>query len=187
MFLALSGARLLCRIVGEKKCSCCLSRHIKIALQLGAKNPPCKKKDCFVTLSMRCVYFRRTIYWHQVYFFQSTVVTVKSNSLVHLLRSLITVDWGKHISSHAAQRARSHHHLLQTYNYGFPKHHFRKHHGCNDVREPLYGYRCSLVCLETFSTVSNMCTYMFLIILGFGFWLQRQKMNQTWLLLGWNV
>lgn len=127
--------------------------------------------------------FCRTTYLHQVYFADNSVVTIVSNSPVHLLRSLITVGWGKHISSHAAQKTKSHRHFLQTGNYSFPKHHFWMHHGWNNVREPLYGYRCSFDCLETFSTASAMCTYMSLIFFGFGFWLQRQKRYQTLLFL----
>lgn len=82
------------------------------------------------------------------------------------------------------KKPKSHRHFLQTGNYSFPKHHFWMHHGWNNVREPLYGYRCSFDCLETFSTASAMCTYMSLMFFGFGFWLQRQKRYQT-LLFYW--
>lgn len=139
-----------------------------------------KKKSSVLSLCTSDVFiFCRTTYWHQVYFADNSVVTIVSNSPVHLLRSSITVGWGKHISSHAAQKTKSHRHFLQTGNYSFPEHHFWMHHGWNNVREPLYGYRCSFDCLETFSTASAMCTYMSLMFFGFGFWLQRQKRYQT--------
>lgn len=142
MFLALRGARLLCTITGTKMQSLPFMHQDSIAT--SAKNPTPRS---VLSLCIWHVYFRRTINWHPVYFPVNAVVTVESNSLVHLLGSLITVDWGKHISSHSAQLARSHRHLLQTYNYGFPKHHFWKHRAWNDVREPLYSYWCSSVCL----------------------------------------
>lgn len=123
--------------------------------------------------------FCRTTYLHQVYFPDNSVVTIVSNSLVHLLRSLITVGWGKHISSHPAQTDRSHRHLLQTDNYGFPKRHFWRHHGWNNEREPLYTYRCSFECLVTFSTACTTCMYTFLVFFGFGFWQQWHKRYQT--------
>lgn len=156
-----------------------------------AQNPvslnPCKKKKKSSVLSL-CIsdvfIFCRTTYLHQVYFADNSVVTIVSNSPVHLLRSLITVGWGKHISSHAAQKTKSHRHFLQTDNYSFPKHRFWMHHGWNNVREPLYSYRCSFDCLETFSTASAMCTYMLLMFFGFGFWLQRHKRYQTLLFTG---
>lgn len=64
------------------------------------------------------------------------------------------------------------------------QHRFWMHHGWNNVREPLYSYRCSFDCLETFSTASAMCTYMLLMFFGFGFWLQRHKRCQTLLFTG---